>query len=164
MRGLVKGALASVVTISALAAGGGVAQAAEPAPSSGDSGARKEVCAFIERADYPHISDAGSNIINVHGWWEWRSGTSSSCKSKYTEAKVTVYLQSSLDGKTWTTRSQGDKTVKPGGGSNYRAVAPYTCKNFLKTKWRSRVDVDVIGLIDDPTKVNGPSTDVKCGF
>lgn len=162
MHGLIKGALASVITISAMAGGGGVAQAAEPTPSSGASA--REVCAFIEKADYPHISGSGSNIINVHGWWVWRDGTSNSCKTKYPKAKVTVYLQSSLDGKTWTTRSQGDKTTTPGGGSNYRAVAPYTCRNFLKTKWRSRVDVDVIGLPDDPFKIDGPSTDVNCGY
>lgn len=135
-----------------------------PTSSSSGSQARREVCLFRERADNPHFSHTVAGNLNVHGWWEWSSGTSASCKSKYPKAKVTVYLQSSLDGKKWTTRADGAGTVKAGGGSGNWAYAPFTCKNSLLTKWRGLVDVDVLGLVDDPGKVAGNVAEQNCGY
>ncbi|QFU92730.1 hypothetical protein [Amycolatopsis sp. YIM 10] len=120
------------------------------------------VCAFQQLADYPHVTRGDAS---VHGWWDWVKPVPADCvKASGNKADVTVYLQTSLDGKEWTTRSEGEKRVYAGGGSVARANARYTCRNTAKTKWRAVVDVDVVGIADLPNKTEYPHRDLDCGF
>jgi hypothetical protein len=103
-----------------------------------------------------HYSSTPPPTISAHGWWiDKNSGGS--------KAKVTVEMQIQEKDGDWRTMATGSKTVKQGGGSSRRANARKTCVGTKKTKWRSRVDVDIIGVADSPNKLETPSKIFNCG-
>ncbi|MUN41087.1 hypothetical protein [Actinomadura litoris] len=109
-----------------------------------------DVTYFRTRGDNPHIT---RGEVSVHGWWEKISG-------KATKAKVTVWLQAHKGAK-WKTVATGKRTVGP--GSSKRANAREKCKNrTTKVKFRTVVDVDIIGYTDGPEKWYSNGFTLKC--
>jgi hypothetical protein len=94
--------------------------------------------------------------VSGHGGWIKISGPR-------TYSKVTVWLQTYHSGSGWITRATGSKKVKPGTGSSRRAHARFTCRGNASNKWRSAVDVDIIGVADTPEKAITPTQKLACG-
>ncbi len=111
---------------------------------------------FETGGDRVHVSSTPPRTASAHGWWRDKSAGN-------TKAKVTVELQVQKSDGSWRTVATGSKTVKQGGGSSRRANARKTCVGAKKTKWRSRVDVDIIGQFDTPNKLITPATEFNCG-
>ncbi|MFE3073584.1 hypothetical protein [Streptomyces sp. NPDC059247] len=110
---------------------------------------------FQTGGDAVHYSSTPPPTISAHGWWLDRD-------SGGAKAKVTVELQIQSGG-SWRTVATGSKTVKQGGGSARRANARKTCVGTRSTTWRSRVDVDIIGVADSPNKLETPGKTFNCG-
>lgn len=66
------------------------------------------------------------------------------------------------DGSWRNAGTVGRATVRSGGGSGYRATGRAACYSNSQTGWRSLVDVNVVGIIDDPGKLTTPSVNVFC--
>lgn len=113
------------------------------------------VCSFITRGDNVHRSSSAFEASG-HGWW-----TNINCNS--TSAVVTVQLQQYYSDGSWRNAGTvGRATVRSGGGSGYRATGRAACYSNSQTGWRSLVDVNVVGIIDDPGKLTTPSVNVFC--
>ncbi len=149
------------------------AAAAVPAPAptseafmdSADSPANSEVappgeaaeavrlCTFYTRGDYVHVS---SNQASGHGWW-----VNVNCRATW--AVVTVQLQQYYsDGRWRNIGTPGRATVRSGGGAGKRATGRVSCSSRSLTGWRSVVDVDVVGVLDDPRKLVTPARNIYC--
>jgi hypothetical protein len=112
---------------------------------------------FDQVMDQVHV-DTGPREASVHGWWEDPKKNFPGKK-----AKVTIELQYKRDG-SWRTVNTGVKTVKPGGGRGKRANARIACKDDSTGTWRSRVDVDVVGVADSPFKLTSPEQKRACSL
>ncbi len=109
--------------------------------STGETEAQGDlVCRFNTLADRIHRS-AGQ--ASGHAWWE-----NIDCDTN--QAVVTARLQQNVGGSWEYAGSTGKKTVYSGGGSANRAVARANCNTSTQTQWRTVVDVDLVGIIDDP--------------
>ncbi|MEV0845954.1 hypothetical protein AB0J21_08760 [Streptomyces sp. NPDC049954] len=132
------------------------AWAEEPLPSAGSKAASVDPVEIFETGgDYVHVSSRRPRTASAHGWWQ--DGNSRGAK-----AKVTVELEVK-HGSSWRKVASGSRTVMPGGGSSRRANVRYTCAGTKKTTWRSRVDVDIIGVADSPDKLETPAKTLSCG-
>lgn len=102
----------------------------------------------------PHVSDG---MASGHGCWK-----TTNTELKATTAKVTVRLQQ-FNGNTssWTTKKKAVKTVYQGCGGGKDAVAKVACKSSGTRLWRTQVDVNVTGYIDDPLKFTKEAY-IKC--
>lgn len=103
------------------------------------------LCHFETHGDWVHISGTLPRAASAHGWWN-----NIDCKA--TKADVTVQLQIEMDGKWKNVGEPGKATVLPGGGGGKRATARVNCVNQDQNMWRSWVDVDLVGVIDDTYK------------
>jgi hypothetical protein len=56
----------------------------------------------------------------------------------------------------------GKQRVRSGGGAGNRATGRAGCTSSASTGWRSVIDVDLVGLIDDPRKLTTPAVNVAC--
>ncbi|NUK18533.1 hypothetical protein HRW16_18125 [Streptomyces lunaelactis] len=113
---------------------------------------------FYTNGDNVHISSTAPASASGHGWWVKISGPG-------TKAKVTIELQA-LDHRDnkWKTVATGSKNVYSGTGSANRAHARKTCTNRVqKVQWRSRIDVDIIGVNDSPEKAITKTRSLWCG-
>ncbi|MFD6464866.1 hypothetical protein [Streptomyces goshikiensis] len=142
--------LAAAVTLVA----GPSSAAAAPEPDVPRATA-ESVDVFQTGGDAVHYSSTPPPTISAHGWWLDKD-------SGGAKAKVTVELQI-LTGSRWHTVATGSKTVKQGGGSSRRANARKTCAGTKATVWRSRVDVDIIGVADSPNKLETSGKTFHCG-
>ncbi|MFI5755450.1 hypothetical protein [Streptomyces sp. NPDC051569] len=127
------------------------ASALGPEPSASQA---QSVDVFQTGGDAVHYSSTPPPTISAHGWWLDRD-------SGGAKAKVTVELQMQSGGSRRTVAT-GSKTVKQGGGSARRANARKTCVGTKAAKWRSRVDVDIIGAADSPNKLETPGKTFNC--
>jgi hypothetical protein len=136
-----------------------------PAPAPTDSQAAldntgsvvtpADVCFFETNGDYVHISSSAFEASG-HGWW-----TNINCNTS--TAVVTVQLQEYYsDGKWRNVGTVGRSTVRSGGGSGARATGRAGCLNRNLAGWRSVVDVDLVGLPDDPRKLTTPARNLNC--
>lgn len=98
------------------------------------------ICRFNTLAYRVHRS---SGQASGHAWWE-----NIDCDTN--QAVVTVRLQQHVGGSWKYAGSTGKKTVYSGGGSANRAVARADCNASSRTQWRTVVDVDLVGIFDDP--------------
>ena len=102
-----------------------------------------------------HVSSSAFEASG-HGWW-----VNGDCPA--TLAVVTVQLQQYYsDGKWRNIGSAGKSTVRSGGGAGNRATGRVECANRSVTGWRSVVDVDLVGVADDPGKLTTTSRDIAC--
>lgn len=114
------------------------------------------LCSLQQAGDYAHISSTAPRAASAHGWWY-----NTNCKA--THAVVTVRLQKKgLLGVWSNVGTKGVATVKSGGGSGNRATSRYTCSGSSKHKFRSWVDVDVVGVADLPKKLYTPERELAC--
>ena len=112
-------------------------------------------CTLYTRGDYVHRSSTGI-AASAHGWWENRD-----CPATY--AVVTVQLQEYYSDGTWRNVGEpGRKTVRSGGGAGNRATARVDCLSTERTGWRSVVDVDLVGVADDPGALYTPAVNIEC--
>lgn len=113
------------------------------------------VCSATTRGDNVHRSSTGF-AASGHGWW-----VNVNCSA--TQADVTVQLQQYYSDGVWRNRgSAGAERVYSGGGSGNRANARAVCADSRTTGWRSVVDVDLVGLIDDSSVLITPSVNISC--
>ncbi|MFI7244315.1 hypothetical protein [Streptomyces qinglanensis] len=125
------------------------------AAASDDAGsvppdAEARINLFTTHGDNAHVT---RGEVSVHGWWTKQSGPA-------TKAKVTVWLQAHK-GSKWKTVKKGVRTVKP--GTSKRANARKKCKNTTtKVKFRTKVDVDIIGYPDSPRKLYTKGVKRRC--
>jgi len=141
------------------------ANAAEPVPAPApveESGAQEStvgpeaICVFYTNGDYVHVSSTAPAAASGHGWW-----TNGNCNASL--AVVTVQLQQYYsDGKWRNVGSAGKSTVRSGGGAGNRATGRVTCSNRSVTGWRSVIDVDLVGLADDPGKLTTATRNITC--
>ncbi|MEV0618469.1 hypothetical protein AB0I81_34435 [Nonomuraea sp. NPDC050404] len=126
----------------------------ESTPSAENTGSTG-VCVFSTMGDYVHISGSAFEASG-HGWW-----VKGNCKA--THAVVTVQLQQQDSGGSWRNAGTvGKATVPPGGGGGKRATGRAVCNSAAKTSWRSIVDVDLVGVMDDPGKLTTATRDLNC--
>ncbi|MFE0877251.1 hypothetical protein ACFW4X_20720 [Streptomyces smyrnaeus] len=138
------------------------ASAAEPTVSSepstvasdgsvaASSYGRSPINLFTTHGDNAHVT---RGEVSVHGWWTKQSGPAK-------KAKVTVWLQAHK-GSKWKSIDEGVRTVKP--GTSKRANARKKCKNrTTKVKFRTKVDVDIIGYADSPRKLYTKGVKLRC--
>jgi hypothetical protein len=168
MRSLSKAAVATAVTGAAVLVGAQVpAVAAAPTPHpaiapAGQRGADRltprssaDVCVFETNGDYVHVSSSAFEASG-HGWW-----TNGDCPTS--TAVVTVQLQEYYSDGSWHNKGTvGRSTVRSGGGAGNRATGRAGCNNAKTVSWRSVVDVDLVGLADDPGKLVTPVRDIGC--
>jgi len=113
------------------------------------------VCLAYTRGDNAHRSATGFEASG-HGWW-----TNVNCSA--TLADVTVWLQQYYSDGVWRTRGTvGEARVRSGGGAGNRATARALCADSRSTGWRSVVDVDLVGLIDDFSQFVTPAVNIPC--
>lgn len=137
-----------------------------PAPAGGEANSRNSgspensrstaaVCVFQTRGDYVHISGSAFEASG-HGWW-----INGNCNA--TLAVVTVQLQQYYADGSWRNAgTAGTATVRSGGGAGNRATGRGPCTSGSLTGWRSVVDVDLVGLADDPGKLYTPGQNIYC--
>jgi hypothetical protein len=117
--------------------------------------AQTSLCGFWTRGDNAHISSTAFEA-SAHGWW-----INVNCNAQV--AVVTVELQQQYSDRGWRAiGTVGRSTVKSGGGAGNRATARARCVSRDRTQWRSVVDVDVIGVADDPRKYKTPVRTLSC--
>ncbi|MET7338252.1 hypothetical protein [Nonomuraea sp. NPDC005650] len=116
----------------------------------------QKACLFKTMGDYVHVSSSAFEASG-HGWWV----EVTKCPPG-TQALVTVQLEQFING-TWTPAgSPGKDKVRSGGGAGNRATGRATCTSAATTRWRSVVDVDIIGMMDPPDTYTTPERDVSC--
>jgi hypothetical protein len=124
--------------------------------SSGTVRSAAAVCNFQTNGDYVHVSSSAFEASG-HRWW-----TNIDCSSA-TTAVVTVQLQEYYSDGSWRNKGTvGKSTVRSGGGAGNRATGRGGCNSSAVTGWRSVIDVDLVGLADDPGKLTTPSQDIAC--
>lgn len=114
-----------------------------------------ELGAFFTDGDTVHVSSTPPATASAHGWWFRLSGAGST-------AKVTVRLQSLDYFGHWDTVATRWKVVKSGGGRGNRATARRACVGPATSRWRSLVDVDVVGVDDSPETAFSPERSLPC--
>lgn len=121
-----------------------------------DGVSARAVSVFTSHADHPHTTyTSGFKEVSAHGWW--LKGT-----TKATKAKVTVTLQA-LTQAGWRTVAKGSRVVGP--GTSTRGNARVKCVNNDLYHYRSIVDVDLVGYLDDSAVVGAQTpSPVQCGF
>ncbi len=113
------------------------------------------VCAFTMNGDYVHVSSTAFEASG-HGWW-----VNGNCNA--TLALVTVQLQQYYSDGTWrNVGTAGSATVSSGGGAGNRSTGRATCTSSSVTRWRSVIDVDVIGVLDPPDKLTTSTRNISC--
>jgi hypothetical protein len=115
-------------------------------------------CKYQQVSDDVHFSSTGW-AASGHGWWAKSSGT---CPSR---ANVDIELQAvwcDRLGCYWKTVASGSKDVYSGGGSANRAAAREDCAGSSIVGWRSRVDVDLIGVSDPSGWTYSAGEDMAC--
>lgn len=125
--------------------------------SSGDGAdaSTSAVCTFYTRGDYVHISSSAFEASG-HGWW-----VNVDCNT--TSAIVTVQLQQYYSDGSWrNVGTVGSATVSSGGGAGNRATGRAACSSSSLTGWRSVIDVNLVGILDDPGKLTTPSQNISC--
>ncbi|MBO8193165.1 hypothetical protein ITI46_16030 [Streptomyces oryzae] len=111
---------------------------------------RSPINFFTTHGDDAHVT---RGEVSVHGWWTKQSGPAK-------KAKVTVWLQAHKRSK-WKTVAKGVRTVKP--GTSKRANARKKCKNrTTKVRFRTKVDVDIIGYADSPRQLTTKGVTRRC--
>ncbi|MER6831849.1 hypothetical protein ABT352_38080 [Streptosporangium sp. NPDC000563] len=137
-----------------------------PAPAGGEAISRNTsspengrslsaVCYFETRGDYVHVSSSAFEASG-HGWW-----INGNCNA--TLAIVTVQLQQYYADGSWRNAGTvGSATVRSGGGAGNRATGRAGCNSSSLTGWRSVIDVDLVGLADDPGKLVTPGQNIYC--
>jgi hypothetical protein len=115
----------------------------------------QDVCYFTTKGDYVHISSSAFEASG-HGWW-----VNGDCPA--TLAVVTVQLQEYYSDGHWRNKGTvGRETVRSGGGAGNRATGRAACNNRGVAGWRSVVDVDLVGVADDPRKLITPARNIGC--
>lgn len=157
----------TLITSAALATAllGGTVAPATAAPATDPTALATEQAAptaargpgvFITNGDRVHISSTPPRTASAHAWWTHVSGPG-------TKAKVTIWLQMK-SGKKWHSVAKNAKNLKSGnGGSARRVVARKKCANSSRHQWRTKIDVDLIGVPDSPEKAYTKPVTVKCG-
>jgi len=165
----------SCLALSALLCGCGTSEDAEPGPAPDTDGSADlfaegaevsmdnqtpasetaGLCVFQTKGDYVHVSSSAFEASG-HGWW-----VNGNCDA--TLAIVSVQLQQYYSDGSWRNVGQeGKDTVRSGGGAGNRATGRAGCTSGSTTGWRSVIDVDLIGLIDDPGKLITPTRNIPC--
>lgn len=140
----------TATALTAALLGGSVAPATAAPPAAKGPGV------FVTNGDRVHISSSPPRTASAHAWWTHVSGPG-------TKAKVTIWLQMK-SGKKWHSVARNAKNLKSGnGGSARRVVARKKCANRSTRQWRTKIDVDLIGVADSPEKVYTKPVTVKCG-
>lgn len=118
-------------------------------------GSIRRICSFKTVGDYVHVSNSAFEASG-HGWWR-----NINCPA--TLAVVTVQLQEYYSDGSWRNKGTlGRSTVRSGGGSGNRATGRAGCNNRGVVGWRSVIDVDLIGVADDPGKLITPARNIPC--
>jgi hypothetical protein len=113
------------------------------------------LCTFTTNGDFVHVSSSAFEASG-HGWW-----VNTDCDTS--TAVVTVQLQEFFSDGSWRNKGTvGRSTVRSGGGSAARATGRASCANGSVTGWRSVIDVDLVGLADDPGVLITPSQNIGC--
>jgi hypothetical protein len=73
-----------------------------------------------------------------------------------------VQLQEHKDGDWQDVGTVGKKTVFSGGGSGNRATGRAFCVSKAEKRWRSVIDVNLVGAIDDPRKFITDEVPLPC--
>lgn len=137
----------------AAADGGGVS--VDNTGSSSDGLGIAATCTFFTEGDYVHVSSTAFEASG-HGWW-----VNGDCPATW--AVVTVQLQEFYSDGSWRNKGTvGQATVRSGGGAGNRATGRAGCNDASVTGWRSVVDVDLVGLADDPNKLITPARNIGC--
>jgi hypothetical protein len=130
--------------------------APEPVPVGSTPPAAAGPGIFVTNGDRVHISSTPPRTASAHAWWTHVSGPG-------TKARTTIWLQI-RSGRTWHQVARGVKNIKSGnGGSARRVVARKRCANRKKRQWRTKIDVDLIGVPDSPEKAYTRPVTVRCG-
>lgn len=118
-------------------------------------------CTFFQKGDYAHLSTwdkspGAARTASAHGWWE-----NVDCRAQ--TANVTVQLQAYVNGAWRNAGAPGvKKNVYSGGGSANRAAAQSVCASYTSTRWRSVIDVDLVGQDDSAEKLTTPERTLAC--
>ena len=120
-------------------------------------------CVFSSWVDYAHVS-RNRRDVSTHGWWE--DDSSSACP-EYDDVKV--WLQSHWcrvprDGHCyWQTESYNKQRVRAWDQGGRKVNARTVCKPATAVvRWRSKVDVDLVGHSDPPYQKYSPPRNLLC--
>lgn len=150
--------LAVALSTSATPASAEIVNDIEAGPQSVSEATDTQGGRFDQVMDLVHI-DFNPWEASVHGWWQDPNKNFTGKK-----AKVVIELQYKSSGK-WKTVAKGSKAaIKPGGGRGKRANARTACQSSDNGTWRSKVDVDVAGVIDAPIKTTSPEQVRPCSI
>ncbi|WP_399087592.1 hypothetical protein ACGH2B_11280 [Streptomyces sp. BBFR2] len=159
MRTLITSAALATALLGATGAPATAAPATDPtalATEQAAPAAARGPGVFITNGDRVHISSTPPRTASAHAWWTHVSGPG-------TKAKVTIWLQMK-SGKKWHSVAKNAKNLKSGnGGSARRVVGRKTCANSSRHQWRTKIDVDLIGVPDSPEKAYTKPVTVRCG-
>ncbi len=109
---------------------------------------------FATAGDWVHVTGGQAS---AHGWWERTKNTKLPVTQK---ASVRIWLQHT-GGIGWLNAGDPEKRTLFAGRSK-SVNKRVTCKSTAKMKWRSVVDVDLIGVIDDPIRLVTTVKELKC--
>lgn len=113
---------------------------------------------FYTNGDNVHYShEPGPKTASAHGWW-----TTSDPELRTKKAHVTIWLQFHY-ASGWTTVDKDERDVYQGGGGGKVAVARQVCNQTLDAgEWRSKIDVDIIGVADTADQHTTPEQWLLC--
>lgn len=146
-------ATSCALALTTTAAAGAEAASSAPPPADSTVSPAQVVCFFETRGDRVHISGRDAS---GHGWW-----ININCPSG-TKAVVTVQLQEHKDGDWRNVGTVGRATVFAGGGRGRRATGRAHCTSTARKRWRSVIDVDLVGRPDDPRKLTTQEVSLPC--
>lgn len=113
---------------------------------------------FETHGDYAHISSTLPRAVSAHGWWingNFPTGTMANV-----DVQVQLYFGGFFG---WVSIGPNfSSDVPPGGGAGRRTTARVDCTGTNQGQYRSIIDVDIIGYIDDSLKLYTPPRTLAC--
>ena len=120
---------------------------------NGGSGSASE-CIFYSRGSSVQLY---SGAVLAHGWWD-----NVNCRTS--KAVVRVRIQYLTSWGNWrTVGDQGKEKISAGGGSD-RSTARAGCQTSRERQFRSQIDVDLMGIIDDRFKLYTSVQTLNCSW
>jgi hypothetical protein len=118
-------------------------------PSRTKRSAARAAHLFQTVAEHVHLNYSPRRHVSGHGCWR-----TSDPDLLDERATITVVLQVwDDDGRDWDiVEAKSKEDIRPGCGRGKRATAKELCSSSGYRTWRSRVDVDIQGMIDSDEK------------
>lgn len=131
------------------------ALAAISSKNGGSTAGASSDCIFYSRGSTVQLYAGG---VTAHGWWD-----NVNCRTSKAVVRVRIQYLNSW-GNWKTVGDEGKEKVSAGGGSDHRSTARLGCASSRERQFRSQIDVDLMGIIDDRYKLYTSEQTLNCSW